>query len=182
MVLNSGFRYKAASKGEYGMNWFENLQLKALQWLKENCPPGYGYAEEWRAFWVWLAVCVFYSLGFFWRYIEAHDALYYWNANERYLIPDIKMVPFYELAESIPRWFLGSGILLAVTVIIMHYHYYRRDSKSIYLMCRIKDRSFLRKTYVKVPITYLAVLAVVCGLLLLLYYGFYLLITPKVCL
>ena len=74
------------------------------------------------------------------------------------------------------------GIFFLVLIIGLHYRYYRKDSKSVYVMKRLKDPAILWKTYVGTPIIY-GLIFLGTGLCLLgLYYGIYRWMTPDVCL
>ena len=152
------------------------------EWKQKNSPPGYEYEKESHGFWLWLLIFTFFSLGFFVRYHNALNNLYCRIEGERVLIEGVKMVPFYELVESILIGALVSGVAFVAILIVSRFVYYRSDSKSIYTMRRIKDRTVLWTSYVKVPITYFVIQMLICAVLVLLYFWYYMLLTPTVCL
>lgn len=88
------------------------------EWLQKNSPPGYGYAKESQSFFIWLVIFTFFSFGFFARYHDALNNLYCWIEGERMLIEGVKMVPFYELVESILRGALVSGTALMAILVV----------------------------------------------------------------
>jgi len=167
---------------------FERIENTFIQWntsfkakIASLCPPGYEIKGEYRAFWIWLFVSVGYSLKFLVNYDRAYADLFYHTSQGLRLNGHMKMLPFEELLEDSMGIFL-LGIFFLVLIIGLHYRYYRKDSKSVYVMKRLKDPAILWKTYVGTPIIY-GLIFLGTGLCLLgLYYGIYRWMTPDVCL
>lgn len=161
--------------------WNEMLQ----EILVRVSPPGYEIAGEYRSFWIYLCSCVIYSLSFFFQYQEEYEALYYWKSEGLYAVrtlrPDGRMPLFVQILDGSLLFFAG-GVLLLGTFVLMRFLHYRRESRSIYVMKRLKDRSILYRSYYQAPLILGGILLTVMLLLVAVYYLFYLAVTPKTCL
>lgn len=153
---------------------FENV-------LQRYCPPGYELKGEYRMFWAWLTVAVFYSMQFFINYYNAYENLFYYSGRVKVLNMTMRIQGFRELlAGSFDLFFLGAAFL--GIVFILHYDYYRKQSKSIYLMKRLPDQKLLNKTYHVTPLIYGLIFLITGLILLAVYYMIYRLVTPQICL
>jgi len=157
--------------------WNDNFKDKLIG----MCPPGYEIKGEYRVFWLWLIFSVIYSMKFLLKYYDAYSNLFQYSRQGKVLNPYMRMPAFSALLEDAMRGFLFSAVLL-IAVIIWHYLYYRRESKSIYLMKRLGNSRLLMKTYLGTAVVYGAAYLGIYLLLLLIYYGIYRWITPAVCL
>lgn len=161
--------------------WYEGFLQKIEAWS----PPGFAYKDAFYLSLLLLWLSTLPSLLFFPRYFEAHSFLFGHSGRSKtgqwikVLDPNAVMPSFGSLIDGTVRWFVVAAIIMAVCLLVSHYMYYRKESKSIYVMKRLKDRSILRKTYVMVPLTYAAMYLVTAAAIYLLYYVFYLLVTPK---
>ncbi|MDE7223066.1 MAG: hypothetical protein K2O34_04715, partial [Acetatifactor sp.] len=73
-------------------------------------------------------------------------------------------------------------VLFLAATMVYHYFYYRRETKSIYLMHRLPRRSVMFASCIKGPLLGMAIGAVALAALYLLYYAIYLLAIPRECL
>lgn len=167
---------------------FEKIENKFSQWnqwfrnkLIFMCPPGYEITGEYRFFWGWLFVSTVYSGKFIWAYTNAYRFLFVWEGKQWVLDVGRKIPPFFQLVGDSMMCFL-LGILFLGMVFFLHYNYYRKDSKSIYLMKRLQDSKILIKSYLGTPIVYGSIFLVSGICLLIFYYGIYRFITPGECL
>lgn len=128
-------------------------------------------------------LALLYSLSFWTRYSDAHAALYSRQGN---LLPGAVMTPFSTLlAEDLSRFtMMGFCILVLflLALIPVNYSAFYRGSKSIYVMRRLPNRWELGRRCAALPLLSAGGTLALMGLLTLLYYALYLLITPKVCL
>ena len=157
--------------------WNERMKGK----LQALCPPGYELKMEYRVFWAWLTVSILYSMQFLINYMNAYDNLFYYSGRTKVLNMDMRMPGFFVLVDD-GFDVLLLGCVFLVIVFMMHYDYYRRGSKSIYLMKRLIDSKDLRKTYIGTPCIY-GLIFLVTGLVLsAIYYVIYRFVTPQMCL
>lgn len=159
-----------------------------MKWRLENLfPPGYEYEAECKRLLAVWAAAVVYSFRFFFDYYEAYKALFSWIRPEgqteaKYmLLPGAQIVPFEEILGFCFLFFVVLMLVL-MTEAVMHYLYYIQGSRSILLVRRLPQRSFLWKTCLTGPMLGVIISAITVGVLYLLYYGVYILITPDVCL
>lgn len=144
-------------------------------------PPGYEYEWERKSAVLLLGTGVGLSLLFFRRLHQAAEVLYEYTDRMRVLRKDAVAVSFGQLVAN--HWGLYVPLLLFLTaMMIYHYIYYYRETKSIYLMRRLPRRGAVLKSCVMGPLSGLGMAAVILALLYLLYYGCYLLVIPGECL
>ncbi|MGI6358926.1 MAG: hypothetical protein ACOX2K_09595 [Bacillota bacterium] len=149
--------------------------------LAPHVPPGVDVSQELR----WLCyggiAAWLYSCGFLVRYASRYDSLFHWDGTARVLDTRAIMPDFVEILGGSLNGFLILA-LCAVAMIAYHYAYHYQGSKSIYLMKRLPSRWELPRRCLTLPL--LAVLACLCAalLLLLIYYGIYMALTPRACL
>jgi len=149
--------------------------------LARHVPPGVDGKREL----IWLAVggalCLLYSLSFFIVYLDHYQALFVWDGTARILNTEAVMPDFIALLGNSLTGFLILALCLPA-LIFYHYAYHYRDSMSIYLMKRLPDRWELHRRCISLP--FCGILAC-CGaafILLLVYFGVYMLLTPSACL
>ncbi len=167
--------------------------------LEDLFPPGYDYLKrKTELLWIWGMAVAYNSIFFLERYAYQRRNLFYdriengkvveWNAVRE----GAMMIPFRELlgdrvlssAQGITGrlFFLVLGIYLLLEL-VMHYLYYFRGSKSILTVRRMRHgKAFLWRTCVAGPALGLLLTAASILLLLLIYYGIYMIFTPAQCL
>jgi len=154
------------------------ILVKMLKNPGKFLPPGYVYTEERNMAGCLLGLAMVLSLQFFARLQVAVEELYYIDRiRGRILRPGVTAAPFLELVRGYAGLFLPLYLFL-VGMMIYHYFYYYRETKSIYLMRRLPQRSVLWKSCVQIPLLGMGAGAVAMLVLFLLYYGGYLLLMP----
>lgn len=144
-------------------------------------PPGYEYEWERNSVVLLFGIGVGLSLQFFGRLYQAAEVLYEYTDRRRVLREDAIAASFGHLVTG--HWGLYVPLVLFLTaMMIYHYSYYYRVTRSIYLMRRLPRRGVVFKSCVMGPLTGLGMAAVVLALLYLLYYGIYVLVIPGECL
>ena len=163
-----------------------------MKWEKrsEYFPPGYeGDKEIWTAL-IWLVSSAIYSFRFFAEYKKCYTRLWdhigHPQLNGTVVVEKIvregkKIEPFLEILGNSMMCFYILFLLLSVFG-ILHYIYYYQESRSILLVRRLSDRFFVWKTCAAGPVLGLVIALTAMGMLLLVYYGTYLLVTPAQCL
>lgn len=154
--------------------------------LEKLFPPGYEYETE-----VWLAV-------FFWGGTVGASAIYfavylhgaieklYQHAPyvsigfRRVLREGARVEAFAELVEWYWALWLPAFLFLAVMPLI-HYIYYYRDTRSIYVMRRLPRRGITFKSCVRGPALGAGIVLATAAFLYLLYFGIYRLGVPAEC-
>lgn len=151
-------------------------------WKPENYfPPGYEYEQERNNAGLLLGISAVLSLFYFRDLYRAVEALYEYENHRRVLRENAVAASFGHLVTN--HWGLYVPFVLFLTaMMIYHYFYYCRETKSIYLMRRLPQRGVLFKSCVKGPLLGLGIGAASVAVLYLLYYGIYLLVIPAECL
>lgn len=149
--------------------------------LGKYFPPGYEYEKERNGAALLLGLGIVPSFSFFRRLYAAWDALYCYDRRDgRKLMPGAVADSFWELAAEYLWLFLPFFLFLAAMV-VRHYLYYSRDTKSIYLMRRLPDKKILRGTCAQAPLLGMTVGIAAIIILFLIYYGIYILAIPAAC-
>lgn len=147
----------------------------------KHFPPGYEYEMERNTAGLLLGIAAALSLQYFARLKDAYEMLYYVDSScERKVRPEAVAASFGQLAFPYGSLFLPYFLFLAI-MIAYHYFYYYRDTKSIYLMCRLPSRSVLVKSCAQAPLLGMAAGALSMAVLCFFYYGLYLLVMPGEC-
>ena len=162
-------------------DWFHQKNDDFKNKLQKMCPPGYELKVEYRLFWIWMIFSILYSMRFLIEYVNAYNNLFLYNGQTRVLNSEMRMPRFFYLLEgAFDPFYLG--LVVVLFVFALHYDYYRRESKSIYLMKRLKDRRLLKITYFGTPCVYGLIFIGTVILLLIVYYMIYRFVTPQICL
>lgn len=152
------------------------------------CPPGFDYRSETSSNGVLFGLGVGMSFQFLFRLQDAHDELFMWyrdlsqgQTEPVYQIkPGAIATPFVELMEGYWWWFLPWLIALLIWG-GAHYVYYHRETKSIYVMRRLKKSGVILKSCVLASLAQLVLGLLVALVVYFIDYGWYLLVMPKVC-
>ena len=149
--------------------------------LSRHLPCGFPAATEKSILGGILGAAIGLTLPLMVRITNAKNDLYTWRGTKKVLLEGLMMTDFIDLVE---RAFSGFfiAIVLALFLGIYHYAYHFQGSKSIYLMRRLPNRFELHRRCWSVPIAAALIFAAALVLSFLLYFAFYLLITPKGCL
>lgn len=154
-------------------------------WNPENYfPPGYGYEyeQERNSALLLLGIGAGLSLSFFGNLYRAVGVLYYEYEKHRQVLRETAVAASFGHLVAGHWVFYVPFVLFLTVMMIYHYFYYYRETKSIYLMRRLPQRGVLFKSCVKGPLLGLGIGAMALAGLYLLYYGIYLLVIPAECL
>lgn len=155
---------------------------KKMSWMPEAYfPPGYEYEWEWKGAAALLGVGAAFSLMFFRNLYGAAEILYIDTDRGRVVSEGAAAASFGQLISN--HWGLYLPFFLFLTaMIIYHYTYYFRGTRSIYLMRRLPGRGAVFKSCAAGPLLGMGTGLAGLALLYLLYYGIYLLVIPGECL
>lgn len=156
--------------------------------IGKNCPPGFDYRSEINSNGVLFGLGVGMSFQFLFRLQDAHDELFMWyrdlelgQTEPVYQIkPGAVATPFVELMEGYWWWFLPWLIALLIWV-VAHYASYHRETKSIYVMRRVKKSGVILKSCVLAPLAQMGLGLLIALVVYFIDYGWYLLAMPEVC-
>jgi len=146
-------------------------------------PPGAELKSEWVVYLFGNITAFAVSLMFFASYASARSELYnYDRVQKKYILNEAAtMQGFSDILGGYLLGFVLIGVIM-LSFIIFRYSYYRQGSKSIYLMRRLPNRMEIHKMAWSYPVRSM-VFCVGCAFgLLVLYYGVYIIATPKECL
>lgn len=150
--------------------------------MEKHYPPGYEYRWELAITAGLTLIAVCFSMCFFIRLDRAVTDLYYYDVSAvRCLRPDAVIDPFHRIAGGSWQAFWLPALSQAA-IAVYHYCYYYRDTRSIYLMRRLPERGLVIRSCLAAPLLCLGTLALVIGVLWLLYLGCYFLAVPAQCL
>lgn len=149
--------------------------------LSKLLPPGAEVKQTLYSCLLLLFVELGISFGYLFVFFDHLNSLYYVKFRKRYLFEDAMMPTLNELLAG---KLFGFVILAAgcIALAVGHYLMFTRESKSIYLMKRLKDPADLHRRCLTVPALCLACGVVLAALLLGLYTLLYFWLTPTQCL
>ena len=146
-------------------------------------PPGSECKSEIRLYIVGSIISFTASLMFFASYASERSKLYdYDRFLKKYILNETAtMTDFNEIMGG---YLLGFALLALamLTFVIFRYSYYRQGSKSIYLMKRLPNRAEIHKRAIPLPLLASFSCLVYAFALRLIYFVFYLILTPNKCL
>lgn len=150
--------------------------------IKRLLPPGYPVHPE-KIFFLLGILCSFlFSLNGWFAYGACYGDLwkYSMDGKRTSVLSGARMPEFSVLFQGV---FAGFEIfaVLALVWSILHYRYFYQGSKSIYLMKRLPDGEKLYRDCLALPIIMAAVYLLGAAILVLVYFGIYLLVTPEAC-
>lgn len=158
-----------------------------MKWEKRNewFPPGYEYDREIRMIVVWMIASIVYSLRYLACYYEEYHGLFI-NVKvdgglQRVVHVGAKIAPFRDIL-GYNLYGFGIAAIFLLVFAVLHYWYYFQDSRSIFLVRRLSDRWYVMQTCILAPAVGILVTLLCMGSLWLIYYGVYILVTPKECL
>ncbi len=128
-----------------------------------------------------LALGICRALLFFQAYMREYNRLFDIEFGERILQPSRTMADFYEITDGVFDGFI-TAIFGFICLILIHYGYHYKDSKSIYTMKRLSDKHELHIRCFTLPLIGIAVSILMTASLLLLFYHYYMTKTPAECL
>lgn len=152
------------------------------KFLSKNSPPGMELKVEIKTFAWGMVLSIFYSTFYYFsKYVEAYNELFEYMGGKLVLNVNAVMPNFRALLGHSFIGFLFLSVIM-VGFIVYHYIYYRQGSMSIYLMKRLPKKYEIHKRALTLPMMVLLICAVTVFILLMTYFVFYMLATPKACL
>lgn len=146
---------------------------KVRKIFEKYYPPGYDMTGEWWGIGLFLGFGFFFSmLEFFTRLARAELRIWKSMGNKLVLAEGSVREPFSSLAEGIWMFFLPL-VIFTVLMMVYHYLYYFRETKSIYLMRRLPRGEWLWESCIQASVFCLGVEALFLGLVYLICYGAY---------
>lgn len=145
--------------------------------LDRLCPPGETYTKVWSAFvTISLIVLGIWWAGLFSLISEVED--YKINVAQGFYAPGYIEPKLSTIAELMHLFITGAflSVLILLCFVIPNYQYFRKDSKSIYLMKRVKDPMEIHKLCWSVPLltagTVLVFSLLLYGIFVLIYLNY----------
>lgn len=149
--------------------------------MERLVPAGLNVQAECRAFGLGLGISALYSLIFLFRYAQAREALFEWTLRGKALKEGAVMANFCDLMDGLLLGFVVLALSMA-GVAVYHYIYHYQGSRSIYVMRRLRSRWELPRRCLAMPVMGAVSSGLIAFVLVLLYFGVYILFTPKACL
>lgn len=128
-----------------------------------------------------IIIAVLRSLFFFDTYYDCYGDLYEYFGDKSILITTRKMQDFHVVVKDCFDWFL-IVIFMFIALAVFHYVYHYKDSKSIYTMKRLTQKTELYRRCFTLPLVSIGICIITVGVLFVIYYKFYMAFTPPECL
>lgn len=149
--------------------------------LLRYAPLGMSLKTELAFFIGGLSYSIIFSLLFLQHYMDARSELYIWHLDKRQLIPGAVMPDFITLLDDDFHGFLILGLCM-LAFAAYHYFYHYQGSKSAYLMRRLPNKMEWHKRCLALPMGAILISVLTALLLLVIFYGVYMICTPQECL
>ncbi|MBR6812572.1 MAG: hypothetical protein IKM51_04275 [Oscillospiraceae bacterium] len=146
-------------------------------------PPGYDWKGELKWLLAALTAAFLWTFGFIIRFAAAHEELFIYDhyLGKRFLQADRMMDPFLDVVGGSFKGYTVFAVLL-IAVIVLHYMYFFRGSRSIYTMRRLKRKSETWKRCIITPVIWLLICIFSALIVLAIDFAIYIIATPKACL
>ena len=148
-------------------------------WIERHCPPGSNGKGHFHGF---LSISCFFTLlitfHFIHAYYDSYRDLFTKVMGQKVLRPETIMPDFVSLHDPILPYIVLYA-LFALILVGTYYSTYRLGSKSIYLMKRLPDPWERWRLCLTLPTLALLFFMLILGVILLLTFAFYLLLTPE---
>jgi putative exporter of polyketide antibiotics len=149
--------------------------------LARHAPPGMELSFHRNLFEIGLVVAFLYSLKFLTRFSRLRSLLYDWDETGKTLREGAEMADFAYIVDGALLIFYILAFAMLMTA-ILNYAYHRQGSRSIYLMKRLPNRWELHRRCLTIPLVSAALCLLAAFVVLLLYFGYYMIATPEQCL
>lgn len=146
--------------------------------IKKIIPVGIKSETEIWLFLSAIAVGIIRASLFFMTYMREYNSLFAFEGGKKLLINSKFMPDFHIIVNGSFNGFL-IAIFLFLFLIIYHYSYHYKDSKSIYTMKRLPNKSELHIRCLTVPIIGITMSLIISVCLLLLFFHYYMTKTPS---
>lgn len=161
------------------MKWKVNIEK-----MQKYTPPGIDFTKQWTRCLIGISAAFGWSWSFLVKYLTVRGELFERTLTGLAVRKGAMMREFWWLIhedmDSLDGFLVFYLVMLGM--IVYHYLYYYQGSKAIYLMRRLPDKWEMHRRNVTLPLA-----AIMIGLLtevvvLLVYYGIYVICTPMQCL
>lgn len=151
-----------------------------MEQLKKLAPPGFNLAADLGIYAFGLGISFMISLAYFIRLFDARSEYIVWSTVQGKMInPDFEMPYFAELIEGVFAGFIFVALAALLRSVSYRMYYSSGGSRTMYLISRLPDRWYLVKTCFTVPLLMAAASLITALVLIIIYYGIYLIATPE---
>lgn len=153
-------------------------------WLASLLPPGYNRSEEKRNFYGTTVMGLFYSIrNFSVDYRDAYRLLCDPEIIDRQvLLPGAIMTDFVSVLGTNLQLYQWMAVVLLVIQVWSHYRYFKQGARADYTLRRLPQRHARFRYCWSLPLLEAAVSLLLMVVMLLIFYGYYMYLTPDACL
>ncbi len=153
--------------------------------FEKYIPPGFEFKYEKRIF-IWgMILSLLYGSFFFRRFYYTWDKLFekVWKNGQFVRMGIQEGAVMRDFVDLFDKAWIGFFVVAVYMLFFMllHYAYFKQESKSIYLMKRLPNKWELHKRCITVPLIEIGICFMVAFLFLLLCYTVYMTVTPAEC-
>ena len=140
--------------------------------LERYSPPGYDVRTEFGYIANLVVFSLLFSFLFFWRFQKAYELLFGYEDGIKVLLPNAQM-PTFESLSRFSSSFLRMLPLWVSNFIRYRYNYFNVETKSVYVMLRLPQRSEYHKRCWAIPFAFIILSYLLIFLLNVLYFIYY---------
>ena len=157
---------------------------KFRDWLASLLPPGYNRSEEKRNFYGTTVMGLFYSIrNFSVDYRDAYRLLCDPEIIDRQvLLPGAIMEDFVRVLGTNLQLYQWMAVVLLVIQVWSHYRYFKQGARADYTLRRLPQRHARFRYCWSLPLLEATVSLLLMVVMLLIFYGYYMYLTPDACL
>ena len=154
------------------------------EWLASLLPPGYNRSEEKRKFYGTIVVVLFYSIrNFSVDYRDAYRLLCDPEIIDRQvLLPGAIMEDFVRVLGTNLQMYQWMALALLAVQLWSRYRYFKQGARADYTLRRLPQRHARFRYCWSLPLLEAAVSLLLMVVMLLIFYGYYMYLTPDACL
>ena len=154
------------------------------EWLSSLLPPGYNRSEEKRMFFAKIAFLLFFSIrNFSVDYRDAYRLLCDPEIIDRQvLLPGAIMTDFVSVLGANLRLYQWMVAALLAVQLWNRYRYFKQGARADYTLRRLPQRHARFRYCWSLPLLEAAVSLLLMVVMLLIFYGYYMYLTPDACL
>ena len=152
-------------------------------WLASLLPPGYNRSEEKRNFYGTIIILFYSIVDFSKSYRTAYRLLCDPEIIDRQvLLPGAIMTDFVSVLGTNLQLYQWMAVVLLVIQVWSHYRYFKQGARADYTLRRLPQRHARFRYCWSLPLLEAAVSLLLMVVMLLIFYGYYMYLTPDVCL
>ena len=154
------------------------------EWLASLLPPGYNRSQEKGTFYGTIIIILFYSIVDFSKsYRTAYRLLCDPEIIDRQvLLPGAIMTDFVSVLGTNLQLYQWMAVVLLVIQVWSHYRYFKQGARADYTLRRLPQRHARFRYCWSLPLLEAAVSLLLMVVMLLIFYGYYMYLTPDACL